>query len=264
MAFIVLSLIFNLYGQDSTQNLEYLNKIKNSYYTLDQTGLINFTASVTSLKFDKFRSENWKDQQVYPLQLIWFKPDKIYLSQMGVPTLSTEKYSEYQLLVDGLKQQIKGVLLDLVRFYMTGVVKSFGKDYKLRNNEEAIQVTLKGGTSENSSNVKFLFGLNGLCLYNEISYLQENKTITIYPDFITKDDKWLCKGWTVQTIIGGEIESGFKLEIIHNYIKNIWLPAEIQINVQKAEDPGATYFDQIQIKNYMFDQSIQLKDDLNK
>jgi hypothetical protein len=249
-----------LYGQDSLMQDRFIKKINASYLLLANTGVKNFTATVSSLKMDKFCKENWGDKQIFPLQLIWISPERIYLSQLGVPALSQEKTIEYQVLLDGLKQQMKGILLDLVRFYITGINPGFGQDYKLRNNEEAVQITFKSGNEESPSNVKYLFGLNGLCLLNEINYTKENKIITIYPKFMTKDNKWLCQGWTVQTIIGGQVQNGYKLDISYAKMSEIWAPIELNINVQITEKPGATYYDQIQIKNYMFNQALQFNE----
>lgn len=248
------------FSQDSLDERSFFEKVKTSYYVLNQTSTKNFTALVTSLKMEKFAQETWQNQEVFPLQLIWFAPDRFYLSQQGSPTIPPDKYREYQSLVDGIKMQMKGILLDLNRFYVAGIFQRLSDDYKFRCSEEAIQITSKEGEPTNLTHVKYLLGLNGSCLLIEISYPTENKIIIIYPEFMTLKDKWLCKGWTVQTMIAGEVQSGFKLQIEYNVNNSIWVPVEIAITVQKAEEPGTTYYDQIKLKNYLFDQSIRLLD----
>jgi len=201
----------------------------------------------------------WKNQEIFPLQLIWFNPDDVYLSQLGVPKIESAKYKEYQEILDGLKLQLRGILLDLQRFYLNGLYKNITGDYKIQNNEEAVQITMQSETDKIVTKVKYLFGYNGLCLLNEISYPDQNKVIVIYPKFKTVKNKWLCQGWKVQTYFNGEVESGFDLELTNSFVDNKWVPSKIKIEVQKAEIKGTTFYDEIIIKNYLFDQPLELK-----
>jgi hypothetical protein len=207
---------------------------------------------------ETFSEENWQNKEVFPLQLIWFAPDKLYLSQQGVPTIKDNKYKEYQEIVDGLKQQMRGILVDLQRFYIVGLFESIHSDYKIEHNDEVVWITYNSGTAENEIPVIFTMGKNGLCLKIEISYPADNKQIVIYPSFKTIKTKWLCDGWSVQTIVNGEVESGFILELNNTLVENIWVPMQIDIGVQKSDDPGNTYYDVIKLKNFLFNQSIEL------
>ena len=237
---------------------EFFSHLRDSYYTLSSTGTRNFMALVTSLKMETLAQELWKNKEIFPLQLIWFNPNKIYISQKGVPTIPKGKYKEYQEVLNGLKVQLKGVLLDLQRFYFEGLYNSIAGDYTLQHNEEAVQITQIHKTGGVEVKTKHLFGLNGLCLYNEIVYPKEQKVITIEPHFKTVKSKWLCTGWTVQTVINGEVNSGFNLLIDNVFVGNVWAPAQINIEVQKADAKGKTFYDVIKLKNYLFNQSIEL------
>jgi len=259
MALILLLGGAQIHAQSTTfDEKAFFNQLRDSYYTLSATGSRNFVALVTSLKMETLAQELWKNKEVFPLQLIWFNPNKIYISQKGVPKIPKGKYKEYQQVVNGLKMQLKGVLLDLQRFYLQGLYNSIAGDYTIQHNEKAVQITQiqKEGDSEIKS--KYLFGLNGLCLYNEIVYPKERKVITIEPHFKTVKSKWLCTGWKVQTVIDGEVNSGFNLVIENVFVNNVWVPSRIIIEVQKAEAKGKTFFDEIKLKNYLFNQSIQL------
>ncbi len=237
---------------------EFFSHLRDSYYTLSASGSRNFVALVTSLKMETLADEMWKNKEVFPLQLIWFNPNKIYISQKGVPKIPQGKYKEYQEVVNGLKMQLKGILLDLQRFYLQGLYNSIAGDYILQHNKEAVQITQVQKSGDMEIKSKYLFGLNGLCLFNEIVYPKEQKVITIEPHFKTVKSKWLCTGWKVQTVVNGEINSGFNLVINNVFINNVWVPAKIDIEVQKADAKGKTFFDQIKLKNYLFNQSIQL------
>ena len=256
---VILFIFSSVHAQKVTFNeQEFFNRLRDSYYTLSATNKKNFVALVTSLKMESLAEELWQKKEIFPLQLIWFNPNKIYISQKGVPQIPRGKYKEYQEVVNGLKMQLKGILLDLQRFYLIGLYGSISGDYTLQHNEEAVQITQVQKSADVEIKSKYLFGLNGLCLFNEIAYPAEQKVITIEPHFKTVKSKWLCTGWKVQTVINGEINSGFNLIIDNVFVDNVWVPGQITIEVQKADAKGKTFFDRIKLKNYLFNQAIQL------
>jgi len=237
---------------------QFFKSVKESYYTLADKDINNFTALITSLKMEKFAEDNWENTEIFPLQLIWFKPDRLYLSQQGVPTIKDNRYQEFQEIVDGLKQQMRGILVDLQRFYIIGLFESIPDSYKIKNDERFVWISYNAGTPEQEVPVLFTMGLNGLCLKIEIAYPEENKKIFIYPSFRTIKTKWLCEGWSVQTVVNDEVVSGFVLDFNHGEVANIWVPIQINIAVQRADDPGNTYYDVIKLRNYLYNQSIEL------
>jgi len=231
--------------------------MQTSYYSLAGTGIQNFVALVSSSKMQTFARQAWKNKDVFPLQLIWFNPNKIYLSQQGVPSIPKGKYKEYQDLLKGLKMQVKGLLVDLQRFYFQGLYNSISGDYILKHNDKEVQITQIQHIGNVTTKLKYLFGLNGLLLYNEISYPSQNKVITVYPKFRTVKNQWLCDGWSVQTFINGEVESGFDLKLTSQLVNNVYVPVDISLEVQKAEKKGQTFVDKVILRNYLFNQSIR-------
>ena len=257
LLFVLLILSSGLSQSKSFDEKAFFDNLKTSYYTLGSQGIKNFVALVTSSKMETFAQENWENKEIFPLQLIWFNPSKLYISQRGVPKIKEGKYKEYQDLVNALKTQLKGILTDLERFYFDGIYNSIQGDYVLKHNEKEVQITQTQNASNVITKIKYLFGYNGLCLYNEIVYPQENKTISIYPRFKIVKNKWLCQGWTVQTFVGDEVESGFNITIDNGFTNQVWVPLSILIEVQKAELKGKTFYDEIKLRNYLFNQSIQ-------
>ena len=140
---------------------DFFNSLNNSYYKLSDTGLKNLTASVTSMKMEMFSEKEWANTEIFPIQLIWLKPDRIFLSQQGVPEISGEKYKEYQEIVNGLKMQLTGILLDLQRFYLSGIYESIPPEYVLKTSEDAVQVSFSSKDNVGVTKVKYLFGYNG-------------------------------------------------------------------------------------------------------
>ncbi len=237
---------------------DFFNNLKTSYYHLSDTPIKNFVTLVTSMKMEMFASQEWKNAEIFPLQLIWFNPDKIYITQRGVPQIENNKYKEYQDLIDGLKLQIRGILADLSRFYLVGLYDSIHPDYVLKHNQEAVQINFSTREAGVVTKVKYLLGYNGLLILIQVDYPVQQKQIVIYPKFKTQKNKWLCTGWNVQSYVKGLVISGYDLKIKNNYINNVWVPGEIILAVQKADKKGQTFYDEIKFKNYLFNQPLQL------
>lgn len=255
---LLLGPAFGLCQKVDFNEQEFFNSIKTSYFNLAHTKIKNMAALVTSTKLEAFSKETWKTSEIYPLQLLWFKPGKIYLSESGVPKMTAEQQNQYRELLDGLKMQVKGVLMDLQRFYLVGIFESIQPDYVLSHNEEAVQITFTVHDATTPTRVKYLFGYNGLNLLIQIEYPEQKKQTLIYPKFKTVKNKWLCTGWSVQNYTLNEVTSGFDLKINNRLVEEVWVPGEILIEVQKSDTKGKTYYDAIVLRNYRFDQPLKL------
>ncbi len=257
-----LLLLLGMAGAQTTQaefnEQDFFNNLKSSYYNLSDTPVKNFVTLVTSMKMELFSSKEWGTSEIFPLQLIWFNPDKVYISQRGVPQISKDKLKDYQELITGLKTQIRGILADLTRFYLVGLYESIHPDYILKHNEEAVQINFSSQEAGVITKVKYLLGYNGLLILIQVDYPIQQKQIVIYPKFKTVKNKWLCTGWNVQTYDKNEVTSGYDLKIKNRYINNVWVPAEIDLAVQKAEVKDKTFYDEIKFRNYLFNQPLQL------
>lgn len=259
---IVLIVVFafiELQAQDNFDEAGFLQALRLSYYTLNNTKLQNFIASVSSAKFDAFTKENWDTTGIPPIKIIWEKPDKIYISELKFPFKMNARQSKtYHELVNALKMQMKGILLDLQRFYLVGLVDQNLMDhYVLRHTDKAVQMTFTQIDNQGTT-VKYLLGLNGLCIMIDISYPVHNKEMILYPEFKTVDGKWLCQGWTVQTLVNGQVTSGFKLTANFAKTQNLWLPESFLIEVQKADKKDKIFYDEIKMFDYYLNQNITI------
>ncbi len=259
---IVLIAFFSLSGLSAQSNFDetsFLQALHLSYYTLSNTKLQNFIASVSSAKFDTFTKQNWDTVGIPPIKIIWEKPNKIYLSQLKFPfKMNAKQKKTYTELVNALKMQMKGILLDLQRFYLVGLLDPDLMDhYVLRHTDKAVQMTFSDIDNQGTT-VKYLLGLNGLCIMIDINYPLQNKEMVLYPQFKTVDEKWLCQGWTVQTMVAGQVVSGFKLTVNFAQTQNIWLPESFFIEVQKADKKDKIFYDEIKLFDYLLNQNITI------
>lgn len=262
IAIIFILILMNLLLAQSTifDEKQFFQDIKESYYNLNDTNLENFTALITSLKMEKFAKEIWNNEEIFPIQLIWFKPNRLYIAQQGTPTITDNRYKEYQDLVEEIKQQVKAILIDFERFYITGLYESIKSDYKLTTQNEFVWIEFNAGTMDQEVPIKYTMGKNGLCLKVEIYYPNENKKLVLNPKFKIIKTKWICIGWQVHTLINGEPVSGVMLEIRYDQYQSVWIPTQITITVQKANEPAITYNDVIKLKSYLFNQPLELQE----
>jgi len=242
---------------------EFFLNIQNSYYALNNTDLSNFTCLVTNSSLESFAENNWDNPEIFPLQFIWVKPDRVFLSQQGVPALNDTARQTFDNKIADLKQQVRAILLDLQRFYYTGIYSSISDDYILVKKKQVVEILFEQNTDSLLTQFTYTFGMNGLCLKVESNYPQQNRTIITYPKFKIVKTKWLCEGWDVQIIENNEIVSGFAVKLDNNLTDKTWVPININLEVQKKAEPGKVYVDAIKFRNYLFDQNLQLMDKPN-
>jgi len=242
---------------------EFFLSIQDSYYSLNNSGITNFTCLVSNSSLEEFAEKNWDNPEVFPIQFIWMKPDRVFLSQQGVPALSDTTQEVFIKKLADLKQQVKAVLLDLQRFYFTGIYSSISDDYILIKKKQVIEILFNQSSDSILTQFKYVFGMNGLCLKVEAFYPEEKRAIITYPTFKIVKTKWLCEGWEVQILQNDQIESGFAVKLDNNLTDKTWVPVNLNLEVQKKAEPGKVYVDVIKFRSYLFDQSLQLMEKSN-
>jgi hypothetical protein len=242
---------------------QFFTDLENSYFSMSGTELQNFTCLVTNSSMEDFAEKKWENDEIFPLQFIWIRPDRIFLSQQGVPALNDSLQKEFESLFSDLKQQVKAILLDLQRFYINGIYSSISQDYILVKKKQVIDILFDVTQDSLNTQFKYTFGMNGLCLKIETGYPQINRTIITYPKFRVVKTKWLCTGWEVQIIDNGEVSSGFAVTLKNQFVDPVWVPVQVDLQVQKKEEAGKRYADILKFKNYLFNQSLQLIDEAN-
>ena len=104
----------------------------------------------------------------------------------------------------------------------------------------------------------YWFGQNGLCLKILESSSSQGTVIETTPLFKVVKTKWLVVGWSVKIIKNGNIEAGYSVTLKNRQAGKIWVPIEIMISVQEANHAGKTFTDVLKLRNYLFDQSLQI------
>lgn len=256
--FIFLLVLNFVFSQESAfDEQQFFKEMQQSYYSLESTNVKNFTVLLTNLRTEKFAADQWKNSEIFPLQLIWLSADRLFLSEQGVPALNDSAKKVYAQMVQDLKKQITGVLFDLKRFYFNGVYKSISSNYTLRNIEDVVQIKFSTNIDQDSTYFTYYFGKNGLCLKIETETPKDNLKVETYPNFKIVKTKWLITGWEVQMSSNNEIHTGFVIQLKNNLLQDVWVPSEMLITVQKATNKGTTFTDVVKFRNYLFNQPLQ-------
>ena len=258
IAIILLIKIDNVYSQNNSfDEKTFFENIRTSYYSLESTDTKNISVLVTNLATESFAKQEWKNPEIFPLQLMWLSPDRLFLSQQGVPSLTDSSKKMYTNLVSNLNSQIADILFDLKRFYFSDIYNNISENYKLLNKEEIVQVTFNYIINTDTTYYEYYFGLNGQCLRIVSFTPSTNLKVETVPYFKTSKTKWIIAGWEVKMYTNNEISTGYFVEINFKEKEDIWIPSEIIFSVQRKSAVGKTFNEVLKFRNFLFNQSLQ-------
>jgi hypothetical protein len=233
--------------------------VRDSYYSLSEERVTNFTALVTNSSIEKFAEDAWNNPEIFPLQMIWFSPNRLFLSRQGVPSLPEEDNKEFEQKIIELNQQLKKVIPNLLRFIYKGIYNSLSEDYLLQTDDSSSTVIIKYIQGAGSLEIitRYYFSFNGLCTKIETNGSSDKKDIIIYPIFRTVKTKWLCSGWKIKTIGNREDTTEYTVSLRNKIINDLWAPTDIQIDLKKPGESSEVFLQKIKIRNYLFNQPIE-------
>ena len=105
------------HGQtDSLNEQQFFKNLQNSYYYLESTKTKNFTALLTNSVVEEFAKTNRKNSEIFPLQVIWYSPNRFFLSEKGVPALNDSLRGIFSEQVQDLKLKVQDILINLRQF----------------------------------------------------------------------------------------------------------------------------------------------------
>lgn len=251
--------LFNMNSISQTNTFDekaFFENLQSSYYSLESTKTKNISVLLTNATTEAFAEKEWKNPEIFPLQLMWISPDRIFISQQGAPSLSDSMSIVYSEVVSNLKSQIKDILFDLKRFYFSSIYSTISEDYQLIHKEEIVQVKFFSTLQTDTTFFEYYFGLNGLCL-KTISYTPSNNLIVeTIPQFKINKTKWIISGWEVQIYSNDEIQTGYSIVINFKDKNNIWTLSNIIMYVQRKSNAGKTYNEVLKFRNFLLNQPL--------
>jgi hypothetical protein len=238
---------------------EFLYRVKTSYYSLQASGIKNYSSWITSDYFKENSKKNFTGNDVYPLELIWISPDKLFFIKRSLPEIKdTTDYNSVNQLILDLLQEIKGIYVDWQRFIGTNLLFNLPKDYLFSSINDTIKLEFQITEKQDVMNITIFFGKNGLCFKIISENLNTNETLYTYPKFDYLDNKWLCSQWQVQIQFNNEITGGFLVRMISEKIEEYYLPVKIVLLVQSKEKKDKIFKRTYNFRNIMVNRDLQI------
>jgi hypothetical protein len=242
--------------------VDFFQKVRTLYYTVESSGLQNFSMWITS---DYYRSNT--DSTItahgYPLEFIWMRPDRISFIKGALnspPGADSGQVRQVEKLQLDLYHELKGLFYDWQRFYGRGILADLPAEYELTVQQDTILIKYETQEQGQTMQVGLYFGLNALCFKLHLTYPDSGQEIFIYPAFTYLGNKWLCSGWQVQIIEKAEVQSGFIVQIFSEKLNNYWLPKKITMQLQTKQSEAVLYTREYYIANIMLNRPIEMLD----
>jgi hypothetical protein len=253
---LILLSLFLIQAEAQVGQAEFFERLKTIYYSLNKTDIKNFSALIKSSVFEKEFDNYFAEKDLFPLELIWIKPDKYYYIKKPLPSLiDTSKTGIIDTKIMEMRQELGGIFLNWQRFVAGSIYETIPKIYDL---EELADKNIISYKSDETHEVRLFFGKNGLCLKIINTDVAKEQTIYTYPGYSYVNNRWLCTGWQVQIEDKGEITSGFVISLKSRKVNDFFLPDRIILNVQTTDKKNLVFERIYDFKNVMVNREFQI------
>jgi hypothetical protein len=227
------------------------------YYVLSETDIKNFSAWVTSSVFVE-KAKNLTKEEVYPLEMIWYTPDKLYFILLPI---NIENDSVYQILMQyqrSLQKELKAILMDWKRFCVTPLLSDLPPDYQFKDRGDTVVFSFKRTEQKDSLDIEVFLNKNGSCLKIISHNPETDQRIMTYPSYIYSGNKWVCAGWLVQIQEGEEITNGYTIKVVNKTVNNVLLPDTFIMQLQTRHEMGQIFRREYGFRNIRVDRDLKI------
>jgi hypothetical protein len=237
---------------------EFIYRVNTIYHSLQSTDLDNVSFWVTSTFFIEQTQNNFKEE-IFPLEIIWKNPDRLYYIQRAIPEINDpEDQNRVRQLQRDLQQELKGVFVDWLRFYAGKILQDLPDSYLLTTEQDSVFIQYEKYEQDRYVKVKMIFGLNGLCVKIITHYSDNGETIYVYPGYQLVEDRWLLKNWTVQIYKSGIVKGGFSIKQDTRKIEKYWIPHRIVMQLQKKGIEDKQFMRDYKIRNIVLNKDVKI------
>ena len=214
---------------------EFIYRTRNKYYTLEDTGLDNFSSWITSETFADQAKKIFK-QEIYPFELIWKTPDQLFFIKRPVPEIDdseTREILENQL--NQLLEDFKEVLKTWKQLTSTNILNDLPDNRLIVPSGDSIHVEFIQDDANRRKQIKMSFRPDGRCTKIVSTASHENEIDILVPKFISVDEKWLCNGWKLMCKRFDRIERYDDVNLYSKKIADFWILTKIAIRKQRGD-----------------------------
>jgi len=155
-------------------------------------------------------------------------------------------------------QALKGIMIDWQRFFAGNVLDEMPETNLVTTRDDSAYISYELPSTGHPAKVKMLFGLNGICLRTKLTYPDIGEEIYTYPAYRLEGDKWLCTGWTVQTLKYGKVESGFSVKLKYKKLEKYWALERIGLQLQAVNKKDIIFTREFIFKNIVINRDIKI------
>jgi hypothetical protein len=239
----------------------FFSKINNMYYALELTDLNNFSSWITSNVFED-ATKGFYDNEVFPLEVIWIKPNDLYFIQRPLPVIDDSTLSKKAKIAQSdMQKEIRALLIDWSRFYSGRLLAMMPADYMIDTVSDTVILRYHNYDDPNKSKTEIYFAQNGIVLETRAISTDSSGVIYTYPEYKFSGEYWLCTGWRVQIVRNGEVQSGFQIKLISQRLEKYWLPAKLEMTLQTIDLQDKIFVREYNFRNSRINRDIQI---LNK
>lgn len=214
---------------------EFFKKINENYYNLEDSEIDNFSAWITSGKFLEITA-GFYNQEIFPLELIWVKPNDIYFIRRPVPILADSIKNDQAIRAQrDMQLNLRNLLDNWLRFYAGRLLTDMPVTYQITSQGDSVTLFFSHTDESFQTNTRMIFSQKGLLKRLEQSFPDSAVQTIIQPEYKFTGEFWICTGWQV-SIPGKET---YEVKITSQKTGKMWVPEKLSVyykRVDKTED----------------------------
>ncbi len=227
------------------------------YQVLSKDSINNFSCFISADYYIDFIKPLADSNYYYPLKYIWTRnADQYFVLQPLPENLSDSLRREVLVRVQELKNLFNGIMLDWYRYSIRTPLDDVPDSAQVQFSSDTVGVFYRFHEERQIIEVKETYSRAGQL--GRVIWRNGAQKVVTYPLFDEVENKWLCIGWDSQRYQNGSIISGVavRLELVKK--KGHYLPVQFNIMVQTQQNPEQQIITGIYIKNFMFDENIEV------
>ncbi|RMG64199.1 MAG: hypothetical protein D6715_10095 [Calditrichaeota bacterium] len=228
------------------------------FYThINRGDLKNFSFFFSSSTFVNFVRQLGDTTDYYPLKFVWTREGNYYFILRPVPSVvDTSTYRDYMMRANELKQLFRGLLLDWEKFFVNSPFEDIPGDVRVHWGKDTVTASFWFEQGDKRLFMKRTFFRNGL-LARDLWQDGPARVIN-YPIYREVNGRWVCYGWDTQVQQGDSIVSGLAVRADVQKIGDRWLPLRLDVTAQSSKYPGRRSTTSIFLKNFLFNEDIEV------
>ena len=216
---------------------EFFKIIKENYYNLEDSEIDNFSAWITSSDFQKITGEFYS-QEIFPLELIWVKPNDIYFIRRPLPVIADSIKNDQAIRAQrDIQLDLRNLLEDWLSFYSGRLLADMPVNYQIVSQGDSVILLFSGEEESFQLTTRLSFSTKGLLTKYEQSTRDSLVQTTIWPEYKFTGEFWLCTGW--QTRVSGR--DIYEVKVISQKTDKMWVPEKISVYNKNGEKAANSY-----------------------